>query len=156
MDTYKPSKLFLYSLLPVLAACGPAEQGVGVEEADVSPVAEITPLEGSNWQLVQLTVMGGFEFTPDDPGKYVLNFRSENRLTGTSDCNRISGSWQQEETVLRFEPFNATRSLCVPGSLHSNLALNLSNVVGHEFRAGHMILTTTTEGVEIEFEPLEQ
>tara|TARA_B100002003_G_scaffold251064_1_gene292870 strand:+ start:3074 stop:3541 length:468 start_codon:yes stop_codon:yes gene_type:complete len=155
MSIVKPSKLFLFSLLPVLAACGPAEQRAGVEEAAASPVVEITPLEGSNWQLVQLTVMGGYEFTPDDPGKYVLNFRSENRLTGTSDCNRIGGSWQQEETVLRFEPFDAGRSLCQPGSLHNNLVLNLSNVVGHEFRAGHMILTTDTEGVEIEFEPVE-
>jgi len=148
---YKLSKLFLLSLLPALAACSPPEQSV--EEENASSVTEIAPLEGSNWQLVKMTVMGGFEFIPDDPGKYVLHFRSENRLTGTSDCNQLRGSWLQEEAALRFDPFSPGRSLCPPGSLHNNLALNLRNVVEHEFQAGHMILTTTTEGVELEFEP---
>ena len=151
MKLYRLNKLFLLSLLLVLVSCSPAEQSA--EEESLSAVVEMTPLEGSNWQLVKMTVMGGFEFTPDDPGKYVLNFRSENRLTGTSDCNQLRGSWLQDETALRFEPFNPGRSLCTPGSLHNNLALNLRNVVKHELQAGHMILTTDTEGVELEFEP---
>jgi len=153
MDTSKLRSLFLTSLLATFVSCGPTEQG-GEKEAGNS-VAEFVPLEGTNWQLVQLEVAGGFVFTPEEPGKYVLNFRSENRLTGTSDCNRITGSWQQESATLRFEPFSATKSLCVPGSLHNYLALNLGAVVTHTFRDGHMIMTTTTEGVEIEFEALE-
>ena len=136
-------------LLAILAACGPAEQSAN--QGGNSP-AELIPLEASNWQLVQITVAGGFVFTPDDPAKYVLNFRSENRLTGTSDCNQITGSWQQEGTALRFEPFSATRSLCSPGSLHNTLILNLRDVLAHELRAGNMILTTPVEGVELEFE----
>lgn len=151
MKTDNPNKLFMFSLLAVLAACGPAEQRD--EGEDGGSVIEITPLEDTNWQLVQITVAGGFLFTPDDPANYVLNFRSENRLTGTSDCNQLSGTWQQQESALRFEPFSATRSLCPPGSLHNTLTLNLRDVLAHEFRAGHMILTTPIEGVEMEFEP---
>ena len=152
MDRYLPSKLVLPFLLLFLTTCGPTEQG---EEVGVNPPAAPVPLDVSNWRLVQMTVAGGFVFTPDDPGKYVLNFRSENRLTGTSDCNRITGSWQQEDTALRFEPFSTTRSLCPPGSLHNNLVLHLRDVVAHEFRDGHMFLSTTIEGVELEFESLE-
>jgi heat shock protein HslJ len=71
------TKLITISLLLVSAAQGAAE----------------TPdLEGSNWQLVRLKVLGGFEFSPEEPSKYVLNFRSENRLTGASDCNQLVGS----------------------------------------------------------------
>ncbi|MDP6416083.1 MAG: META domain-containing protein [Gammaproteobacteria bacterium] len=151
MDTRKLRSLLFTSLLAAFASCGPAEQG---EEQEASNSAvEFAPLEGTNWQLVQLVVTGGFVFTPEEPGKYVLNFRSENRLTGTSDCNRITGAWQQESTTLRFEPFSATRSLCEPGSLHNYLVLNLEAVVAHSFLDGRMIMTTTTEGVEIEFEP---
>jgi heat shock protein HslJ len=102
--------------------------------------------------LVQLAVAGGFVFAPDDPRKYVLNFLSDNRRTGISDCNRINGSWQQEETSLRFEACAAGRSLCPPGSPHNNLALNLRDVVAYEFRAGQLILTISIEGVEMEFE----
>ena len=109
-------------------------------------------LEGSNWQLVQVTVLGGFVFVPDDHSKYVLNFRSGNRLTGTSDCNRISGSWLVNGTELHFDPFATTRSLCVAGSLHNNLVLYLKDVNAYSMRDGHLILTTPTEGVEIEFE----
>lgn len=147
MHMPNPRQLFLCTLLALLAACGPAEQS----DLEETAVAEVLPLEGTNWQLVQITVAGGFIFTPEDPGKYVLNFRSENRLTGTSDCNQISGSWQQAETVLRFEPFIAGRSLCPPGSLHNTLVLNLRDVAALEIRAGHLVLTNSTAGVEIEY-----
>lgn len=148
MSSSQLRNAFLSGLLVVLAACGRAEQ----DGDNSAVVADIASLEGSNWQLVQLTVLGGFVFAPDDHSKYVLNFRSENRLSGTSDCNSISGSWLQENTALRFEPFSAGRSLCPPGSLHSYLALYLKDVAAFSFRDGHLVLSTGTEGVEIEFE----
>jgi len=141
--------VFFAGLFVVLTACSPAVQEG--ESNDV--VGQIMTLEGSNWQLVQLTVLGGYIFAPDENGKYVLNFRSENRLTGTSDCNSINGSWQQEDTALHFQPFSAGTSLCPPGSLHSYLALYLKDVDASSVRDGHLVLTTPTEGVEIEFEP---
>jgi len=153
MNSTKFHTFILASLLLVVAACGPTEQGQGEEEA--APIAETVTLEGSNWQVVQLTVPGGFVFTPDDSSKYVLNFRSENRLTGTSDCNRLTGTWHQEGTALSFDPFSSTRSLCPPGSLHNNLVLYLRDVDTHEFRNGRLFMSTPTEGVELEFESRE-
>ncbi|NQV69106.1 MAG: META domain-containing protein [Pseudohongiella sp.] len=148
MHTVTLRKIIFTCLLAALSACGPVEQ-VAEEE---SAATQTIPLEGSNWQLVQIKVLGGFVFTPEDSGKYVLNFRSENRLTGTSDCNDITGTWLQEDSSLRFEPFSASRKLCPPGSLHNNLVLYLKDTVAHEFRDGHMLLSTTTEGIEMEFE----
>jgi heat shock protein HslJ len=113
---------------------------------------EDTALEGTNWQLLNMKVLGGFLFTPIDPSKYRLNFRSENRLTGTSDCNTITGSYFQESTGFRFEPFVSTRKLCPPGSLHNNLALILKDVNAIEFRDGKMYMTNGYDGVELEFE----
>ncbi len=109
-------------------------------------------LEGTNWQLLNMKVLGGFLFTPDDPSKYRLNFRSENRLTGTSDCNTITGYYFQESAGFRFDPFVATRKLCPPGSLHNNLVLILKDVNSIEFREGRMYMTNGVEGVELEFE----
>lgn len=113
---------------------------------------EDTTLEDTNWQLLNMKVLGGFLFTPDDPSQYRLNFRSENRLTGTSDCNTITGSYFQENTGFRFEPFVSTRKLCPPGSLHNNLVLILKDVNVIEFRGGKMYMTNGSEGVELEFE----
>lgn len=109
-------------------------------------------LEDTNWQLLNMKVLGGFLFTPDDPSQYRLNFRSENRLTGTSDCNTITGSYFQESTGFRFDPFVATRKLCPPGSLHNNLVLILKDVNVIEFRGGKMYMTNGYNGVELEFE----
>jgi heat shock protein HslJ len=109
-------------------------------------------LEGSNWQLVRMTVLGGYVFTPDEPAKYVLNFRSDSRLTGTSDCNDLGGLWIQEDYALRFEPFNTSRKLCAPGSLHNNLALYLRNTKAFQIVNSNMLLSTATEGVILEFE----
>ena len=113
---------------------------------------ENTALEGTNWQLQNMKVLGGFLFTPDDPSLYRLNFRTENRLTGTSDSNSISGYYFQESTGFRFEPFVTTRKLCSPGSLHNNLVLILKDVNAIEFRGGKMYMTNGHDGVELEFE----
>jgi len=113
---------------------------------------EDTTLEDTNWQLLNMKVLGGFLFTPDDPSQYRLNFRSENRLTGTSDCNTITGYYFQESTGFRFDPFVSTRKLCPPGSLHNNLVLILKDVNVIEFRGGKMYMTNGSDGVELEFE----
>lgn len=113
---------------------------------------DVINLEGTNWQLTNMTVMGGFLFTPADPSQYRLNFRTDNRLTGTSDCNSITGSYFQENTEFRFDPFVSTRKLCPPGSLHNNLVLILKDVNAIEFRAGKMYMTNGYQGVELEFE----
>ena len=113
---------------------------------------EVIDLENTNWQLLNMKVLGGFEFTPDDPSQYRLNFRSDNRLTGTSDCNTITGAYFQEEEGFRFDPFVSTRKLCSPGSLHNNLVLILKDVNSVEFRGGKMYMTNGYDGVELEFE----
>lgn len=117
-----------------------------------SAADEIIQLEDTNWQLLSMKVLGGFLFTPDDPSQYRLNFRSDNRLTGTSDCNSISGSYFQEDSGFRFDPFVSTRKLCPPGSLHNNLALILKDVNAIVFRDGKMYMTNGYDGVELEFE----
>ena len=134
--------LVLGSLLMLVL---PSTQFSLAQEEDVT-------LEDTNWQLLNMKVLGGFLFTPDDPSQYRLNFRSENRLTGTSDCNTITGSYFQESTGFRFDPFVATRKLCPPGSLHNNLVLILKDVNVIEFRGGKMYMTNGYNGVELEFE----
>lgn len=141
---------FTVILLAVaLAGCSPEQ------EVPAPDTAATIALEGSNWQLVQLTVPGGYVFTPEESGDYVLNFRSENRLTGTSDCNRITGSWLQDGTSLRFEPFGITRSMCPPPSIHNYLSLYLRDVTALSVDNGHLVLTTSTEGVRMEYQPRE-
>lgn len=119
--------------------------------ADAAVVATDS-LENSNWQLVRMTVLGGYEFIPEDSTKYVLNFRSESRLTGTSDCNDLGGLWIQEGSALRFEPLSSSRKLCAPGSLHNNFSLYLRDTQAFTIVDGNLLLSTTIDEVELEFE----
>ncbi|MFK7863797.1 MAG: META domain-containing protein [Pseudohongiellaceae bacterium] len=123
------------------------ESSLAAEDVNTAP-----ELEGSNWQLVHMTVLGGYEFAPEDPSKYVLNFRSDNRLTGSSDCNELGGLWMQGGMALRFEPFNTSRKLCSPGSLHNNFSLYLRGTKSFSIESGNLVLTTTTPDVRLEFE----
>jgi len=143
------TKFTLLPLLSLLVACGPSEEGENANQAE-----EAVTFEGSAWQLVQINTTGDFVFTPDDSSKYTLQFRSENRLTGESDCNRLTGNWNQQDNQLSFEPFSSTRSLCLPGSLHNHFMSNLMNVDAYESSGGHLILSTTIPGVSLELEPL--
>jgi heat shock protein HslJ len=141
--------LSLSGLAALVIACSPADQQA-VEETPPPP--QSIPLEGTNWQLVKLTVLGGFEFIPEDPSIYFLNFRSENRLTGESDCNRITGTWVQDDFSLHFEPFGTTRRLCSPGSLHNNWIINLPNTNAFEISGENIVLTTDNPDIKMEFE----
>lgn len=143
MNKMLPRRLVLCTLLLLL---GLSSTQVGIAQD------EVFDLQDTNWQLLNMKVLGGFLFTPDDPSKYRLNFRTDNRLTGTSDCNTITGYYFQDNTGLRFDPFVSTRKLCSPGSLHNNLVLILKDVNEIEFRDEKMYMTNGNDGVELEFE----
>jgi len=92
------SKLSMAMLIAAIACISSL-----AHSADTATAAQSQDLEDSNWQLVRMVVLGGYEFIPTEPAKYVLNFRSDSRLTGSSDCNDLGGYWIQEGSALRFE-----------------------------------------------------
>lgn len=68
------------------------------------------PLEGTQWQLVQL---GGQSITPTE-GKFTLTFLAEEkRLAGVGACNRIMGSYEVgEKGALKIAQTASTRMAC--------------------------------------------
>lgn len=137
-------------ILPLtLAACdsGEVSETVSEEPADYAVL-----LEGTSWELVNIVVLGGYVFEPETPGDYTVQFRSENRLTGKSDCNTLTGSWQVAED-LTISGLSSTRSMCIAGSLHNYFSLYLRDVVSMELEGESLTLRTTTEGVVLQFQP---
>lgn len=137
------SRLPGFSLLTLvlLTACGSGE-------------LDYAELEGSTWELTELFVMGGYDFSPDVPGDYTLRFEPDNRLRGNSDCNTFTGSWAAEETFTVTE-FDHTRSMCLSGSVHNFYVLYLADVVDLTMEEEMLVATTTTEGVRLVFQPAE-
>ena len=138
------------ALLFTLAACDNA--GESVSETESAPIDYAALLQDSSWELTRIVVLGGFEFTPEVPADYTLRFRSENRLTGKSDCNTFTANWNvgDDLTISNFSP---TRSMCIAGSLHNYFSLYVRDVVSMQLADDSLVLGTTTEGVRLEFRP---
>jgi len=141
--------LSLVSLTLIFAACDSGEIAEQVQEEVVDYAAL---LEDSSWELVDIVVLGGFVFEPEVSSDYTIRFRPENRFTGKSDCNTLTGNWQVAED-LTITGFNSTRSMCPPGSLHNYFSLYLRDVVSMELEGESLTLRTTTEGVTLQFQP---
>ena len=146
----KPVHYWTAALLAalVLTSCG--GEGDGGAGAEVEEQASSASMEGTSWELTGMIVLGGHVFTPDDPARYTLQFRSDNRLTGQSDCNRFTANWNRQEG-LSISDFSTTRSMCLAGSLHNFYTLYLRNANALERDGATMILRTPDEEVRLIF-----
>lgn len=118
-------------------------------------VTAAAELEGTAWELAEMTVLGGYSFTPDQPDKYTVEFRTDNRLTGKSDCNTFTGHWSHEDTFA-ISQFSASRSMCISGSLHNYYSLYLRDVNGYERAGNQLVLNTPIEEVRLVFSASER
>lgn len=143
----------LTCLLPVLLlqSCDNSVEAPEVQAELESPDTGAS-LEGTSWELAETTVLGGFTFTPDQPDKYTVQFRTDSRLTGKSDCNSFTGVWNYEE-VFSVSEVSSTRSMCERGSLHNYYNLYLRDVNGFERDDNQLVLRTPLEDIRIVFTP---
>lgn len=138
---FRIPRLAALAVVALLTACGSDE-------------LDYNELEATTWELTELFVMGGYEFSPDVPGDYTLRFEADNRLRGNSDCNTFTGTWAAEETFTVTD-FEHTRSMCLSGSIHNFYVLYLADVVDLTMEEELLVATTTTEGVRLAFQPAE-
>jgi len=137
------TSLIAFSLL--LSACGEGQQ---VSE----PAPEPFVLEGSSWQLVKITAIGGYEFVPEDSSDYVLRFRTESRMVAESDCNTAGATWTQEGGNLILEQFVTTNNMCPPPTMHNHFVSNLRNIEAFSNDGDNLVFTTSIPGVTMEFQ----
>ena len=141
------------TLALTLTACGPSDsEETATPQAPV--IAAPIDLEGTSWQLIKIVSIGGYEFVPEDGGDYLIRFRSEGRLVGNSDCNRVGATWIQDGNSLTLEQFVTTSQMCPPGTMHNHFVSNIMNVQAFTEEEDKLVFTTHIEGVNIELEPL--
>lgn len=136
-------------ILLLFGSCGGESDGTPGESVDAAAVTAAA-IEGTSWELVELVVLGGYVFTPEEASQYTLQFRSDNRLTGQSDCNTFTALWDYQE-ALAISDFSHTRSMCLSGSLHNFYVLYLGNVNALERDGAGLILRTPDEEVRLTF-----
>ena len=116
------------------------------------PVANV--LQGTRWQLVVFQGSDGTKLTPDDRGKYTIEFDAGGRLNARVDCNRGRGTWKSNGPQLEFGPLALTRAACPPGSLHDRIVKQWTYIRSYVMKDGHLFLALMADGGIYEFEPL--
>lgn len=76
------------------------------------PEAETSALSGKRWKLAE---MEGRTFSGDAPN---MEFdRDNNRVSGSSGCNRFMGTFQADGSRLTFSPMAGTRRACMDNDM---------------------------------------
>lgn len=111
-------------------------------------------LQGTTWQLVRFQSSDGTLLTPDERGKYTIEFGAAGRLNARVDCNRGRGTWKANGPQLELGPLALTRAQCPPGSLHDQIVRQWTFIRSYVMKGGHLFLALMADGGIYEFEPL--
>jgi heat shock protein HslJ len=111
-------------------------------------------LQGTRWQLVRFQGSDGTTLTPDDRGKYTIEFATGGRLNTRVDCNRGRGTWKSNGPQIEFGPLALSRAKCPPGSLHDQIVKQWTFIRSYVMKDGHLFLALMADGGIYEFEPL--
>jgi heat shock protein HslJ len=78
-----------------------------------APAATATtvPLEGTNWKLTELGGMAAVGGANENGANLVLNAEGK-KLTGSTGCNQLLGSYKVREGALHFKPAGLTKTAC--------------------------------------------
>jgi heat shock protein HslJ len=110
--------LTLAGTAALFMAAPSAVAGSGAATVSASSPMEHRPLRGTYWKVVEL---GGAKVAVSDRVQEPhLNFSaSELRVSGSSGCNRLMGSFEHQGAALKFGPLAGTRMACLEPALAS-------------------------------------
>lgn len=96
------------------------------------------PLEGTEWQLVQL---GGESIQPVE-GKYTIQFfAEENRFAGVGECNHLTATYStNEKRDLVLENAGMTRMMCPNQKAEDRFVEMLNKVTRYDMDGQMMML----------------
>lgn len=90
----------------IVEAFGEARPGERCEGAVAA-----APLAGTHWRLTELPREEGFAVDPELRAHLVLDAEAS-RVSGSSGCNRLTGTYTQDGDALTFGPLAGTRMAC--------------------------------------------
>lgn len=99
-------------------------------------------LEGTDWSIQRI---GEMDALSDRPASLAF---ADGRASGTTGCNRFSGSYDVNTTALTLGPLAATKMAC-PGTAmeqENKLLAILKGTLGMAFRNGDTLILTGTNG----------
>lgn len=101
-----------------------------------------SPLTASQWVWVSATSNGSTTVATTGE-KFVISFDKKNRITSTTDCNNIAGSYAAGTTSLSFGALSMTKMFCV-GSQETIYAQLLGKTSAYSISGTTLTLTHDT------------
>jgi heat shock protein HslJ len=99
-----------------------------IDGAAPSPIAALT---GGVWVWTETRMAAGEVVTPVKPGVFTMKFDSdEGNVSGTTDCNSFTGSFDATDEALTFGSLASTKMAC-EGSQEAVFTGALANVDGY-------------------------
>ncbi|WP_394169586.1 META domain-containing protein [Saccharospirillum alexandrii] len=88
----------------------------------------------------------GTRVQPDTPGRYLLRFNSEGRISLKADCNNYAASVRLTDTVFSTGPMIGTRALCPKGSLERPYVNAIESAAQWSFDGEQLMLRQPHDG----------
>lgn len=107
------------------------------------PPVEASPIQGINWQWVNVTDQSTSEITTvPTPAQYTIAFNANGTVNGLADCNSFTGTYSMTNG-LTIKITTMTRAACPEGSLDQQYIQLLGSIVaGGPDGAGNLALET--------------
>ena len=121
-------------------ANGQSASFVSTGPATAEPQAQTGELLDIVWQWASLTDASGNVSEVDEPERYYLVFFDDGTYAFVADCNRGAGGYTLENMSLALLPGPMTLVACEDGSLSDQFVGLFSQVAGHAFEGGNLLL----------------
>lgn len=109
------------------------------------------PLLDTTWTLLEIQSMDDSIATPREGKVFTVSLTADGRVAVQADCNRGSGSYEQDGSSLEFGPMGITKMYCGPESLDARFLKELSLVRSYVLNDGKLFMATLADGAILEF-----
>jgi heat shock protein HslJ len=107
---------------------------------------------GPVWQWQRTTLGSAPAVVATGPERYSLSFDGGGRVNVRADCNRGSGSYEVNDTRIKFGAIALTRMACLPASQDAEFLRGLVQATSYGLDRGELVLTLS-DGAAMRFKP---
>jgi heat shock protein HslJ len=150
-------QVFVLTLPIVVAACAATGAGgpvlPGLVNAPPPPLAAEDSLPiGVVWTWLSTQTGDGGGIVPEGRERYTVEFRPGGTVNVRADCNRGSGSYEVNDTRIKFGAIALTRMACPPASQDAEFLRSLVQATSYGLDRGELVLTLS-DGAAMRFKP---
>lgn len=109
-------------------------------------------LVGPVWQWQRTYLGSAPAVVASAPERYSLSFDGGGRVNVRADCNRGSGSYEVNDTRIKFGAIALTRMACLPASQDTEFLRSLVQAAQYTVDRGELVLTLA-DGSSMRFRP---